>query len=98
MEMSFLIHLPKHLHDQKYCKVMFQYTVIYLVNLCFVCLKIREREREREREKQQLSQLMRLWYLSHRRPAKAQASLRSLARAFAVRIHEAIRLMTKPTK
>ena len=23
-----------------------------------------------------LSQLMRLWYLSHRRPAKAQASLR----------------------
>ena len=30
---------------------------------------------------------MRLWYLSHRRPAKAQASLRSLFRAFAVRTH-----------
>ena len=26
-----------------------------------------------------MSQLMRLWYLSHRRPAKAQASLRILA-------------------
>ena len=25
---------------------------------------------------QEMSQLMRLWYLSHRRPAKAQASLR----------------------
>ena len=35
-----------------------------------------------------LDQLMRLWYLSHRRPSKAQASLRSLARAFAVRSHE----------
>ena len=27
----------------------------------------------------QMSQLMRLWYLSHRRPAKAQASLRNCA-------------------
>ena len=35
-----------------------------------------------------LSQLMRLWYLSHRRPAKAQVNLRSLARVFAVRTHE----------
>ena len=26
--------------------------------------------------REQMSQLMRLWYLSHRRPAKAQASLR----------------------
>ena len=26
-----------------------------------------------------MSQLMRLWYLSHRRPAKAQASLRIFA-------------------
>ena len=41
------------------------------------------------------SQLMRLWYLSHRRPAKALArlrgcagDLRSLARAFAVRTHD----------
>ena len=31
---------------------------------------------------------MRLWYLSHRWPAKAQASLHSLARAFAFRTHE----------
>ena len=33
---------------------------------------------------------MRLWYLSHRRPAKAKASqrIRSLAKAFAVRTHE----------
>ena len=31
---------------------------------------------------------MRLWYLSHIQPSKAQASLRSLARAFAVRTHE----------
>ena len=29
-----------------------------------------------------------LWYLSNRPPAKAQPSLRSLARAFAVRTHE----------
>ena len=44
----------------------------------------------------QLSQLMRLWYLSHRRPAKAQATSegsgeparpRSLIRAFAIRTH-----------
>ena len=34
-----------------------------------------------------LSQLMRLWYLSHRQPAKAQASLR-IHRAFAVCTHE----------
>ena len=33
----------------------------------------------------QMSWLMRLWYLSHRQIAKAQASLRILARAFAVR-------------
>ena len=32
-----------------------------------------------------LSQLMRFWYLSHRRPAKAQESLCNLARAFTVR-------------
>ena len=35
-----------------------------------------------------LSQFMRLWYLSHRRPAKAQASLRSLTRIFAVHTHD----------
>ena len=44
-----------------------------------------------------MSQLMRLWYLSHRRPAKAQATsegsgepahLRSLTRSFAVRTHK----------
>ena len=45
--------------------------------------------------KRNLNQLMRSWYLSHRRPAKAQASL---VRAFAVRAHE-IRKKTKgPTK
>ena len=46
-------------------------------------------EREQMTTKQR-SQLMRLWYLSHRRPSKAQASLRirALARAFAVRIHK----------
>ena len=33
-----------------------------------------------------MSQLMRLWYLLHRRTAKAE-DLRSLARAFAVRTH-----------
>ena len=31
---------------------------------------------------------MKLWYLSLRRPAKARANLRSLARAFTVRSHE----------
>ena len=31
---------------------------------------------------------MRLWYLSHKRPAKAQAHLRSLTRAFTVRRHD----------
>ena len=38
----------------------------------------------------QMSQLMRLWHFSHRRPAKAQASLciRALARAFTVRRHD----------
>ena len=43
----------------------------------------------------QMSQLMRLWHLSHRRPAKVQASLRihavsmhKLTRAFAVRTHK----------
>ena len=35
-----------------------------------------------------MSQLMRLWYLSHRRPAKAQAHPRSLTRAFTVRTHK----------
>ena len=39
----------------------------------------------------QLSQLMRLWYLSRKRPAKAQASLR-IARAFAVHIDEVWKL------
>ena len=42
-----------------------------------------------------LSQLMRLWYLSHRRPAKAQASL---ARAVAVRTHEFWKETKGPTK
>ena len=32
--------------------------------------------------------MIRLWYLPHMRPAKAQACLRSLARAFAVRTHK----------
>ena len=35
-----------------------------------------------------MSQIMILWYLSHRRTAKAQARLRGLARAFAVRTHK----------
>ena len=35
---------------------------------------------------------MRLWYLSHRRPAKAQA------RAFTVRTHEVRKYMNGPTK
>ena len=47
-------------------------------------------------EHSEMSQRMRLWYLSHRRLAKAKASLRkgepsqprSLARTFAVRTHE----------
>ena len=43
---------------------------------------------------------MRLWYLSHRRPAKAQASLRphNLARAFSVRTHGAWKKAKGPTK
>ena len=38
---------------------------------------------------------MRLWYLSHRCPAKAQA--RSLARALAIRTHEIWKQMKGPT-
>ena len=41
---------------------------------------------------------MRLWYLSHRRPAKAQTSLCSLARAFAVRTHEEWKQMKDTTE
>ena len=52
----------------------------------------------REGQGSEMRQFMRLWYLSHRRPARAQASLRryprSLARAFAVHTHE----MWKQTK
>ena len=44
-----------------------------------------------------MSQLIRLWYLPHRRLAKAQAS-RSLAKAFAVRTHEVWNKMKGPTK
>ena len=44
-----------------------------------------------------LSQLMRLWYLS-RQPAKAQVSLHSLARAFAVSTHEVWKQTKGPTK
>ena len=36
----------------------------------------------------QMSQLMRLWYLSHRGPAKAEVSLHSLIRAFVASTHE----------
>ena len=39
---------------------------------------------------------MRLWFLSHRRPAMAQASLR--IRAVAVRIHEVCEVDKGPTK
>ena len=34
---------------------------------------------KKKKIKNKMSQLMRLWYLSHRRPAKAQASLRMRA-------------------
>ena len=47
------------------------------------------------------SQLMRLWYLSHRRPAKATgepAHSHSLNRAFAVRTHEVWKKTKGPTK
>ena len=54
-----------------------------------------------------MSQLMRLWYLSHRQPAKAQATSegsgepahpRSLDRAFAVRTHKVWKKTNGPTK
>ena len=47
-----------------------------------------------------MSQRMRLWYLSHRRPAKADEPThpRSLARAFTVRTHEVRRKTKGPTK
>ena len=38
-------------------------------------------------QKKKLSKLRRLWHLSHTPPAKAQASLHSLARALAVHRH-----------
>ena len=41
--------------------------------------RITVRNDNKEIQKQDLSQLMRLWYLSHRRPAKARASLRVCA-------------------
>ena len=41
---------------------------------------------------------MRLWYLPHRRPAKAQASQRSLTRAFTVRTHKGQKYTKGPTK
>ena len=48
----------------------------------------------------QTSQLMRLWYLSHRWPAKAQASLhiRALARAFPVHKHQVWKKTKDQTK
>ena len=47
-----------------------------------------------------MSQLMRLWYLSHRRPSKAgePAHSRCLARAFAVCTHEEWKQTKGPTK
>ena len=39
---------------------------------------------------------MRLWYSSHRRPAKAQVSLCSLTRAFSVRTHDGSRQRVRP--
>ena len=54
-----------HFHsisDKKSCKQM---------PLIWVCPVFQKRD-----ARHKMSQLMRLWYLSHRRPAKAQASLR----------------------
>ena len=48
--------------------------------------------------KNKMSQLMRLWYLSHRWPAEAHAHPRCLARAFAFRKHEVWKWTKGPSK
>ena len=50
-------------------------TGFLILLMCCACDAVRSQAWRQGKIKDRMSQLMRLWYLSHRRPAKAQASL-----------------------